>query len=110
MAGFRHACLLAYAISLLPCSSVASAVQQPLVGGSPQTPLSQSSGKSLVDSEELQAAISGDRLLARAKELFEIAELSHDDYNRPTRVIGSKGEPTLDIEPSCVWRVMHSPH
>lgn len=97
MAGFKGACLLAVAISL-PCNTIASAVQQPLVADLPQTPQTLSSGKPLVDSEELQAAISGDRLLARAKELFEIAELSHDDYNRPTRVIGSKGEPKLGLE------------
>lgn len=97
MAGFKGACLLVLA-SNLPYNSIASTVQQPLVGDSAQSSLSLSSGKPLVDSEELQAAISSDRLLARAKDLFEIAELSHDDYNRPTRVIGSKGERCLVIQ------------
>lgn len=96
MAGFKGACLLVLA-SNLPYHSFASGVQQPLVADSAQTSLQLSSSKPLVDSEELQAAISSDRLLARAKDLFEIAELSHDDYNRPTRVIGSKGERYLGI-------------
>ncbi|RYP00488.1 hypothetical protein DL764_006509 [Monosporascus ibericus] len=45
----------------------------------------------LVDSEELQAKITKDNLLARAEELYEIAKLSEDEYNHPTRVIGSHG-------------------
>ena len=48
--------------------------------------------KPLVDSEELQAKINKDNLLARAKELYEIAKLSEDEYNHPTRVIGSPGK------------------
>ena len=47
--------------------------------------------KPLVDSEALQATISIEALLARAKDLFQIAHLSHDEYNHPTRVIGSAG-------------------
>ncbi|KAK4135740.1 Zn-dependent exopeptidase [Trichocladium antarcticum] len=47
--------------------------------------------KPLVDSEALQASISGDKLLARAEELYEIAKLGEDEYNHPTRVIGSEG-------------------
>lgn len=48
--------------------------------------------KPLVDSEELQSKIHKDNLLARAKELYEIAKLSEDEYNHPTRVIGSPGK------------------
>lgn len=48
--------------------------------------------KPLIDSEALQASISSDNLLARAKELYKIAELGEDEYNHPTRVIGSDGE------------------
>ena len=47
--------------------------------------------KPLVDSEALQAKINQDSLLARAKELYEIAKLSEHEYNHPTRVIGSPG-------------------
>jgi len=52
---------------------------------------STSSSKQLVDSEALQAKISGKNLLARAEDLYKLAELSYHDYNRPTRVIGSAG-------------------
>ena len=45
----------------------------------------------LVDSERLQELINTDNLLKRANELYAIAELSHDEYNHPTRVIGSLG-------------------
>ncbi|KAF2396299.1 Zn-dependent exopeptidase [Trichodelitschia bisporula] len=45
----------------------------------------------LVDSEKLQALIKGDALLARAEKLYAIAQLSEDEYNHPTRVIGSEG-------------------
>jgi aminopeptidase Y len=47
--------------------------------------------KPLVDSEALQASISSEKLLARAKDLYEIAKLGEEEYNHPTRVIGSKG-------------------
>jgi aminopeptidase Y len=47
--------------------------------------------KPVVDSETLQAAISADNLLTRAKKLYEIAKLSEEEYNHPTRVIGSDG-------------------
>jgi aminopeptidase Y len=47
--------------------------------------------KPLVDSASLEATIHSKNLLSRAKELFEIAKLGEDEYNHPTRVIGSKG-------------------
>ncbi|KAF1998774.1 aminopeptidase-like protein Y [Amniculicola lignicola CBS 123094] len=47
--------------------------------------------KPLVDSSELQDLISGDRLMARAKKLYEIAKLGEPEFNHPTRVIGSDG-------------------
>ncbi|OAA68269.1 aminopeptidase y precursor [Niveomyces insectorum RCEF 264] len=51
----------------------------------------------LVDSAFLQAGISRERLLGHAKALFRIAERSVDEYNHPTRVIGSAGHAgTLD--------------
>ncbi|GAB1319914.1 Aminopeptidase Y [Madurella fahalii] len=48
-------------------------------------------GKPLVDSETLQGTISSKNLFSRAKQLYRIAKLSEDEYNHPTRVIGSKG-------------------
>ena len=47
--------------------------------------------KPLVNSTELQDLISGDRLMARAKKMYEIAKLGEAEYNHPTRVIGSAG-------------------
>ncbi|KAK1756586.1 hypothetical protein QBC47DRAFT_380220 [Echria macrotheca] len=47
--------------------------------------------KPLVSSDALQDTISSSKLLARAKRLYKIAKLSEDEYNHPTRVIGSKG-------------------
>lgn len=47
--------------------------------------------KPLVDTKALQDKISRDNLLKRAEDLFEIAKLGEDEYNRPTRVIGSEG-------------------
>lgn len=94
MAGYKGMCLAVLATSLLQ-GTMAASFQKPLLTG--DTPAYQAqpastADKPLVDSEELQAAISADKLLARAKELFHIAELSRDEYNRPTRVIGSAGE------------------
>jgi aminopeptidase Y len=50
-----------------------------------------SSSQKIVDSEALQAKIHGKNLLARAEDLYKLAELSFHDYNHPTRVIGSAG-------------------
>ena len=47
--------------------------------------------KHLIDSEKLQAMISGDNLMKRAKELYHSAQSSEDEFNHPTRVIGSEG-------------------
>jgi aminopeptidase Y len=79
-------------LATLGAVSALSADQRPLVDWNPP-PISgdSASHKPLVDSEALQATVSIDALLARAKHLFKIAHLSQDDYNRPTRVIGSKG-------------------
>ncbi|KAM0700447.1 hypothetical protein Q7P35_012168 [Cladosporium inversicolor] len=49
------------------------------------------SSHKIVDSEALQAKIHGKNLLARAEDLYKLAELSFHDYNHPTRVIGSAG-------------------
>lgn len=96
MAGTKGLFLAALTVALLHSGS-ASSLQQPLLGEKPQSPLAStsSSKKPLVDSNALQAAISGDKLLDRAKDLYQIAELSWDEYNHPTRVIGSQGESRL---------------
>jgi aminopeptidase Y len=67
------------------------ALQIPLVHNSAQQTLVGHSHKPLVDSEALQAAIKVENLLARAEDLYKIAKLGEDEYNHPTRVIGSAG-------------------
>ncbi|KAL4877541.1 hypothetical protein BJY04DRAFT_197794 [Aspergillus karnatakaensis] len=57
----------------------------------------------LVSSQELQDQIHASNLLDRAKVLYSIAEKGIDEYNHPTRVIGSKGHlATLDYIYSTV--------
>lgn len=76
------------------CAAVtgATALQVPLLSSNNQALLGHPSGsKPLVNSTELQDLISGDRLLTRAKKLYEIAKLGEEEYNHPTRVIGSAG-------------------
>jgi aminopeptidase Y len=76
------------------CAAITSvtALQIPLLSSSNQAPLGHPHGtKPLVNSTELQDLISGDRLMARAKKMYEIAKLGEEEYNHPTRVIGSAG-------------------
>lgn len=76
------------------CAAVtsAAALQIPLLSSNNQALLGHPSGsKPLVNSTELQDLISGDRLLSRSKKLYEIAKLGEEEYNHPTRVIGSAG-------------------
>jgi aminopeptidase Y len=75
------------ALSSLARSTV---IQYPLHGSSdPQALIS--SSKELVSSKALQAHITSKNLLKRAEDLYKIAELGTDEYNHPTRVIGSEG-------------------
>ena len=48
-------------------------------------------GQPLVDSHSLQSKISVKRLTSHADTLYDIATESVDEYNHPTRVIGSSG-------------------
>ena len=76
------------------CAAItsATALQIPLLSSSNQTPLGHPNGtKPMVNSTELQDLISGDRLMARAMKMYEIAKLGEEEYNHPTRVIGSAG-------------------
>jgi aminopeptidase Y len=79
--------------ALAACSASALQNQIPIQIPAPPTRDSASSytKKHLVDTKALQATIKSENLLARAEKLFKIAELSHDEYNHPTRVIGSIG-------------------
>jgi hypothetical protein len=79
-------------LSLVALSAIAAAsvVQHPLNDGSgSQAPIS---SKPLVSSKALEGHITSNKLLKRARKLFEIAELGAADYNHPTRVIGSSGK------------------
>ena len=78
---------------LLIFSAVAAATgihQHPLGEALPNLPLILKP-KDLVDSSALEAHITEENLLKRANKLYEIAELGINEYNHPTRVIGSKG-------------------
>lgn len=77
--------------SLHAVSAYSAQLQQPLFDGTDQAALAQAK-KPLVDSEALQDSISIDRLLKGAQDLYDIANLSSHEYNRPTRVIGSEGD------------------
>lgn len=89
-----HPLLLLAAVS--PLAGV-SALQLPLIRES-QAPISTTKG--LVSSSALQGDISATKLQKRAEALFEIAKLGEDEYNHPTRVIGSKGKSLLYVK-SC---------
>ncbi len=52
--------------------------------------------RELVSSSGLQDLIDVNNLLDRAKTLYSIAERGIDEYNHPTRVIGSKGMSELN--------------
>lgn len=80
-------------IPLLATASLASAsaTQQPLIKSETQSLISDYDSKPLVSSAALEARIKADNLFGRAKDLYRIAEKGVDEYNHPTRVIGSKG-------------------
>jgi hypothetical protein len=81
---------MARILSLVALSAVvgASIIQQPLQDNSGQAVIN---NKHLVSSEALESHITYENLLERAKQLYKIAELGAEEYNHPTRVIGSKG-------------------
>lgn len=81
---------MVFASGFALCAAItgAAALQIPLL----QTPLDHPSGsKPMVNSTELQDLITEDRLMIRAEKLYEIAKLGEDEFNHPTRVIGSAG-------------------
>lgn len=75
-----------FATSLLISSSYATVLKTQLPGGSHGA-----FRGPLVTSEALQATIQAGELYKRAEHLFQVANLSMDEYNHPTRVIGSAG-------------------
>ena len=82
--------------SLLPLIAAASLAgasitQQPLINPSNQAPIGNYDSKPLVSSEALEAQVTEKNLRKRAEKLFEIAQKGVEEYNHPTRVIGSEG-------------------
>lgn len=94
-------------LSLLVLSTLAaaSAVQHPLADSSSQAPIN---GKPLVDSNTLQSFMKSDNLLKRAKHLYQIAELSIEEYGHPTRVIGSEGIARSNESLGTPWLILVS--
>lgn len=69
-----------------------SALQLPLFQESnSKWPSTNAGEKPLINSPLLQEQVKAENLLDRARQLYKIAELGEDEYNHPTRVIGSKG-------------------
>lgn len=79
-----------FALAGISTIVLGSAIQKPLHESNQQAPLIAQS-KELVSSTALESHITKDNLLKRAKTLFKIAEHGIEEYNHPTRVIGSKG-------------------
>lgn len=75
----------------------ALASQQPLFASPASSQVPVIDGKELVSSESILGRIDANNLLKRAKKLYSIAELGEEEYNHPTRVIGSKGTYYLPI-------------
>jgi aminopeptidase Y len=82
-------------------------LQRPLVPQEASQLIESSKDKPLVDSEAIQKLISRDNLLARAEKLYEIAKTSQEEFNHPTRVIGSRDRtnrlPSRRIVPALSW-------
>ncbi|KAF2670903.1 aminopeptidase Y precursor [Microthyrium microscopicum] len=78
---------MARILFLLSALGFVSALDQQVLSG--PVVHGQHKDKPLIDTKSFQKTIKGDNLLARAKELYEIAKTSQDEWNHPTRVIGS---------------------
>jgi aminopeptidase Y len=82
----------------------ALAQQVPIGLDNGQMPL-HDGGRPLISTEALQDSIKTENLLARAKDLYKIAKLGEEEYNHPTRVIGSEGTviPTEPVRCRATW-------
>jgi hypothetical protein len=96
------------ALSLCAAATGTAALQFqiPLLSSHNQAPLETANEKRpLVNSSALQDVISGDRLFARAKKLYEVAKLGEHEYNHPTRVIGSAGKDS-SMRHAGIWLII----
>lgn len=75
----------------LACVGAAVAGQIPLYQSATPQAVGSTLERPLISSSALQGDIDAKHLLVRAKQLSKIADLGIDEYNHPTRVIGSKG-------------------
>lgn len=90
---------LVAALALSSIGVTADQSQRPL-GSIVELPLSGSSSddgaaggsRPLIDTKALQDLIKPDALMKRAEKLYAIAKMSEDQFNHPTRVIGSHGK------------------
>ncbi|KAI1817908.1 aminopeptidase [Poronia punctata] len=105
MVGFNRLSLIATAAAFH--QSALAQLQQPLIADSASRgDLDRLGKKPLVDTELLQASISIDSLFERAEALYDLAKSSEDEWNHPTRVIGSKGhQKTLEYITSEIERL-----
>jgi aminopeptidase Y len=81
--------IMLHSVPLIALGALAGAsiIQQPIIDSDEALHHS----KPLIDSESLQSHLTSDNLLKRARDLYKIAELGIEEYNHPTRVIGSEG-------------------
>ncbi|KAI0484862.1 Zn-dependent exopeptidase [Xylariaceae sp. FL0804] len=82
---------VAAAIALHGLASAQLQVPLGSPGESGQDGLRHKHTKPLVNSEDIQAAISAESLVKHAESFYDIAKSSEEEYNHPTRVIGSQG-------------------
>lgn len=66
-------------------------LQKPLDSHPVSAPSVDYSKRPLIDTQELQDLIKVKNLYTRAEKLYDIAKTSEEEFNHPTRVIGSKG-------------------
>lgn len=96
LAALCHFAAMYKLLPLISLSLTGAAIiqhQQPLIqhtGAHAEAPLIEGP-EELVSSTSLEARITKEALLKRAKHLYKIAEEGIPEYNHPTRVIGSKG-------------------
>lgn len=87
--GLRHLTLAG--LATLGAASASRLGQKPLLDRPEPHHTVIGDDKPLVSSEALEQTIKTKNLLARAKHLYKIAKLGEEEYNHPTRVIGSEG-------------------